>query len=430
MRIRIIFILYLAIMLVTAIAAYGFLTDQTYETRDMVYYNEQLCNVSRALEQGTDPKTAEAVFSCSLLFTEDKNYKTKLNELISSGAVIFDLETDGGIIGKAAWKEEQSHFETMRSGLQRRSAIIWLTLFLCGALLLFFIYIFYIRPFQKLKEYTGQIAKGNLDLPLPIHRNNFFGAYTESFDLMRVELKKAKEREYQANKSKKELVAELSHDIKTPVSTIKAVCEVIRARETGQTPARVSGTFEAEQSQEDLRFRKGIDMIEEKADTIARLADNMFHATLEELSILKVEPKEESSLELEAFFVKMKGYGNISVSGELPECLVFMDKLRLEQVIDNIIHNSLKYAGTPIIVRFIEQTDGIVIRIKDSGDGLPEEEMARITEKYYRGSNAEGKSGSGLGLYLAKNFMEQMKGGLELYCEDGFIAELFLRKAA
>ena len=431
MRVRFILILYGAVLLFTALAAYGFLTENTYDTRNMVYYNEQLNLVSRALEQGTDFKTAEAAFSCSILFTEDKDYKTKLNELISSGAVILDLEKEGKIIGKAAWMEEQSHFEKMRSGLLKGTAIIWLVLFLTGSSLLLAVYVFYIRPFQKLKRYTGQIAKGDLDLPLPIRRNNFFGAYTESFDLMREELKKAKEREYQANKSKKELVAELSHDIKTPVSTIKAVCEVLRARETGTDALKgVSRTIGARQIPNAWRFWKGIDMIEEKADTIARLADNMFHATLEELSVLKVEPKEESSLALGAFFAKRQEYGNISVSGEIPECLVFMDKLRLEQVIDNIIHNSLKYAGTPISVSFYEQKDGIMIRIKDEGDGLADEEMAHITEKYYRGSNTEGKSGSGLGLYLAKNFMEQMKGGLELYCENGFIAELFLRKAA
>ena len=52
----------------------------------------------------------------------------------------------------------------------------------------------------------------------------------------------------------------------------------------------------------------------------------------------------------------------------------------------------------------------------------------QITEKFYRGSNAKGKAGSGLGLYLAKIFMEQMQGGMECYNEEGFVVELFLRK--
>ena len=66
--------------------------------------------------------------------------------------------------------------------------------------------------------------------------------------------------------------------------------------------------------------------------------------------------------------------------------------------------------------------------IKDRGEGVAEDELALLSGKFYRGSNAEGKSGSGLGLYLVENFMTQMKGGMECYCEDGFVVELFLKK--
>lgn len=72
----------------------------------------------------------------------------------------------------------------------------------------------------------GADCRGNLDLPLEMDRQNLFGAFTESFDLMRSELKKARLAEAKANAEKKELVAKLSHDIKTPVASIKAAAEV------------------------------------------------------------------------------------------------------------------------------------------------------------------------------------------------------------
>ena len=193
-----------------------------------------------------------------------------------------------------------------------------------GYLLLFLLYLSVIRPFHKLEKFAGAVAKGNLDLPLPMDRGHFFGSFTESFDLMREELKLAREREYQANQSKKELVAELSHDIKTPVATIKANCEL-----------GLATTKEASSTE---KFR----VIETKASTIEKLVDNLFHATLDELQVLKVEPVETTSSAILKMLEEMKYYGNIRTEGQLPACLVWMDELRFSQVLDNIVYNSYK----------------------------------------------------------------------------------------
>ena len=75
-----------------------------------------------------------------------------------------------------------------------------------------------------------------------------------------------------------------------------------------------------------------------------------------------------------------------------------------------------------------KSTEGIRITIRDHGKGVPDDELALITEKFYRGSNAKGKSGSGIGLYLSKSFMRQMGGEMYYYNDEGFVVELFLRK--
>ena len=227
---------------------------------------------------------------------------------------------------------------------------------------------------------------------------------------MREELKQARESEYQANISKKELIAELSHDIKTPVATIKATCEVLQA------------------TQSDKEILRKVGVIAGKSEMIERLIDNMFHATMEELALLRVEPTEESSLIIPEMFRDFKYYGQITLINEIPECLLFIDKLRFQKALDNIINNSYKYAGTEVRVSFAENKDGVIVMIKDRGEGVAEDELALLSGKFYRGSNAEGKSGSGLGLYLVENFMTQMKGGMECYFEDGFVVELFLKK--
>ncbi len=140
-------------------------------------------------------------------------------------------------------------------------------------------------------------------------------------------------------------------------------------------------------------------------------------------------PSEEASTCIEEMFLGLTGYGNLQIENHIPECLLIIDKLRMNQVVDNIVNNAFKYAKTAVYVSFSSKEDGVGIRIRDEGSGVPEEDLARVTEKFYRGHNANGESGSGLGLYLAKLFMEKMQGHMTIYNDNGFVVELYLRKA-
>lgn len=393
--------------------------DSKQNIPDMVWYNREVRTIETELERGNSREAIEKEHGCRLLFPSDSDYQSRLNEYMMYNSMIMDLYVndnftgdalEGVFAGKAIWQMKQERYDILRDRMQWEVIVfgIFLLFLIYGVLLI--LYLNYIRPFRILQEFTAQVAKGNLELALPIRKNNFFGAFTESFDLMRQELKRARESEYRANISKKELIAELSHDIKTPVATIKATCEVLQVTE----------------QKEDTLCKIGI--IAGKAEMIDNLVGNMFHATMEELEILKVEPAEKSSLVIPEMFHDFKYYGQITLENNIPECLLYFDKLRLQQVLDNIINNSYKYAGTQVVVSFTESAEGIMIRIRDFGQGIAEEELALIKEKFYRGSNTEGKSGSGLGLYLADNFMKQMNGEMECYNEDGFVVELFLHK--
>ena len=219
---------------------------------DMVYYNRQLKQVETELEsllaEGQTVSESdkddvlldevvreiEADYDCIVLLRQSENYGQRLNELISDGAVIFDYFHNGELAGKIAWEMAKNRYESLSRKRAEAVFIIVAVLTVAGYLLLAVIYYLFIRPFHVLERFSGDVAKGNLDFSLPMKKRNMFGAFTESFDIMREELKNAREREYQANISKKELVAELSHDIKTPVSTIKATCEVMQITEKNQ----------------------------------------------------------------------------------------------------------------------------------------------------------------------------------------------------
>ena len=384
-------------------------------------------------------------------------------------------------IYRQVWDQANLSFQKNRDEALAFGCAVWGVILLLGYLFLFFTYRLLIKPLKEMESFAGEIAKGNLDVQLPMHRWNAFGSFTESFDLMREELKASKEREREAEKAKREMVAELSHDLKTPVATIKATCEVMDLkltmklekeerelsailRKSDVDDARVEGdpthldvpsNDEKSMNEDALAAKEKLRQIEEnvreiqenlekisyitnKADTIHQLVGNVFRVTLDDMQEIKVEPKEYDSRLIEGYFKSLKEYGNVILENHVPECLVYVDRLRMEQVIDNVVGNSYKYAGTDVHVSFEETEslpgkDGgrnkfIKITIRDEGPGVPEEELSLITQKFYRGKDAQEKQGYGLGLYLVKWYMEKQGGGMEYHNDHGFVVELLVKK--
>ena len=345
---------------------------------------------------------------------------------------------------KKIWNNLNSNLEQGRDMMLKYVIIFWAGLLVIGIIFILVIHHFMIKPVKEMENFASEIAKGNLDVPLPIHRNNMFGSFTESFDIMREELKVSKEREFEAEKAKREMVAELSHDLKTPVATIRATCEVLdlKYKKEIEKTEELLKEKDNKEIEDRLTNLKGnlekIGYIYKKADTINELVGSVFRATLDDMQEIKIEPKENDSLIIESYFASLKEYGNIILDNHIPECLLIFDKLRMEQVIDNIVGNSYKYAGTDIHVSFAEtemlstakgsKNIFIKITIRDSGPGVPEEDLPLLTEKFHRGGNAGDKQGYGLGMYLANHYMEKQGGGMEYYNDHGFVVEILVRK--
>ncbi|MBO4449335.1 MAG: HAMP domain-containing histidine kinase [Clostridiales bacterium] len=414
MKIRVIAVLYTLIILACGLFLWSKLNKETAFDIDMLDLNTKVDEITDKLSSGTSKDSLESRFGCKITFLTDDNYDSVNNNFIRQGYSVFDYTEDGVIKGKIAFDARSGEFAAIRNN--SRSQLLWLlgTVYAAGLVLILVIWYFYIRPFNKLSDFAASVSKGNLDVPLNMNRRNYFGAFTESFDRMREELKQSSEREAAANRSKKELVAELSHDIKTPVATIKATCEVM------------------EMKYKDPDVQDKVSVIKSKASSVEHLVDNMFKATLDDLDELKVTPREESSLIIDDMLSDLRFYGTVIRKGEIPQCLILADKLRLEQVIDNIAGNSFKYAGTDLEVEYASDSENIRVILSDRGPGVPEDELAMLTTKFYRGSEASGsgKDGSGLGLYLASRFMEKMGGGLELRNREGggFTAEIIIPK--
>ena len=334
-----------------------------------------------------------------LLYQTREGLSETVSEAVFHRDTILTLEENGNIFGKILI------FNDMEAAFfwQKRTLLIFLAVGVllqccfCTGVMLYF-YHTRMKPFQKLKGFAERIADGNLDIPLQMDRRNVFGAFTESFDIMRTELKRARIAEAKANRAKRELTAQLSHDIKTPVASIKAASEV--------------GFAIAEND----KIKENYVRIIQKADQIDTLVTNLFTAAIEELEHLEVVPLDLDGRTLAQILESADDMGRAKLP-VIPDCLLYADKLRLQQVFDNIFANSYKYANTDILVSAKKEAGCLLVSIEDRGGGVKEEERPLLTEKFKRGSNAGQIEGAGLGLYISKRFLQEMGG--ELILENG-----------
>ena len=272
-----------------------------------------------------------------------------------------------------------------------------------------------ITPFKKMEGFASKVAEGNLDEPLEMDRYNVFGKFSESFDIMRTELKTSRERELALQKKERELVASLSHDLKTPITGIKLTTELLKAKH------EMSAS-----SGEDPEIEK-LNNIWQKADEIDNLVSDLFSSTLDDLGEFKVSCRDEESGVI-SDIIRRYDDRTMVTEGDLPKVIINVDVKRLSQVIGNIITNSYKYAGTKIDVSYGLIDGFLEMKIRDYGPGVPENELSLIANKFYRGKNwrESEQDGNGLGLYIANTLMQKMNGELIPESRDGFIVTLLI----
>ena len=348
----------------------------------------------------------------NLLYKTRDGLSESVNEAIKTRGLILDLKVDEKTVGKIIFDYNMG---VQLNGLKKNIIVVFSMI---GCLQIVIIVLWYIylkrsiiKPFNDLSGFASRVAEGNLDMPLEMDKGHIFGAFTESFDLMRTELKKARLAEKKASDDKKEMVAKLSHDIKTPVASIKSTSEV------GMAITKEEKT------------RKMFGVINAKTDQIKTLVDNLFTSSVHDITEIEVNPGMQPSDVVEGL-VRNADYLKRAGGFTVPKCDVYFDKLRLQQVFDNIFMNSYKYADTAMKVSAELASDYLVIRVSDEGPGVKEEELPLIREKYKRGSNAKDKDGAGLGLYLTGYFMDKMDGKLGIRNLDkGLEVSVYIRVA-
>lgn len=368
-----------------------------------------------------------------ILYKMDSIYRNedRQNMLVSLNEIEKLTEQDG-VSPAQEQIDDMTHKLRQKENDENKSMRLYAAgIYLCSiffmAVIFAYVYIKIMRPFSKLEKYAGELAKGNLDVALNYERTNIFGSFTWAFDHMRREISKARVCEREAIENNKTVISTLSHDIKTPISSIRTYAEGLRAN--------MDTNLE--------RKERYLKVIMNKCDEVTELTNDLFLHSIADLDKLQIGMEKcDVSQVISQTVEEMQGdKPDIKLIGSRESCIIEADEKRLRQVLENIISNSRKYAkDTDIDIWYMKKTiyyemaeiknntaGAVEIHIKDHGEGIPDEDMPFIFDKFYRGMNSAGESGAGLGLYIVKYIMQQMNGDVELINrEDGLEAVLYL----
>ncbi|MFW6035833.1 MAG: sensor histidine kinase [Halothermotrichaceae bacterium] len=270
---------------------------------------------------------------------------------------------------------------------------------------LIYIYKYIVRPMKRVSKIPEQLATGHIEKLSVPHKHQYFNDFIWGLDMLREQLQAEKNRNYKLEKERRSLVAGLSHDIKTPLSSIK-----------NYTIALKEGIYEESEEQ-----NKAFEIILNKTEIIEKLTKELLESSIEEINTSAVEVKAEEvymsdidqllnqiiQQKIELLHMEYK-------TAELKEDLLVIANLdALSQVFDNIIENAVKYGDlNKIEVTYYSVEYYQCISIENTGNQIAENEIKHIFTSYYRGSNVQNEPGYGLGLYICKKMMKGIEGDI------------------
>lgn len=261
-------------------------------------------------------------------------------------------------------------------------------------------------PLVKLKKATKNIKEGNLDFVLEVEGNDEFSQLCQDFEEMRKRLKESTKEKILMDKENKELISNISHDLKTPITAVKGYVEGIMDG-VADTPEKMdryvrtiyNKTNEMDHLINELTFYSKIDT-------------NRIPYTFSKLNVEDYfsDCAEELGLEMETRGIELV-YANYVEKG----VQVIADGEQIRRVIHNIVSNAIKYMEKPrgiIQLRVKDVGDFIQVEIEDNGKGIAAKDLPYIFDRFYRTdvSRNSSKGGSGIGLSIVKKIMEDHGG--------------------
>ena len=293
--------------------------------------------------------------------------------------------------------------------------VIVLILVLTSLGLSFWIYRGVIGPLEQLKKATQNIKDGNLDFTVEPCGVAEINDLCEDFEEMRIRLKETAEEKVEFDKENKELISNISHDLKTPITAVKGYVEGIMDG-VANTPEKMD---------------RYIRTIYNKANEMDRLINELtFYSKIDTNRIPYTFSKihiadyfddcvEELNLELDAQHVDLTYFNYLE-----DDPIVIADAEQIKRVINNIVSNSIKYMDKShkvINIRLRDVGDFVQVEIEDNGKGIATKDLTKIFDRFYRTDTSRNstRGGSGIGLSIVKKILEDHGGKVWATSKEG-----------
>jgi signal transduction histidine kinase len=322
--------------------------------------------------------------------------------------------------------DQYVRFEFIEGGNTAFFDVLLLINSICGALFLFaLILLLYLRqtlikPFAEFNALPLLLAKGHLDTPLAENKSRYFGRFIWGLDNLRETLRAQRAQALSLERERKTITLALSHDIKTPLSAMRLYTQALQ-----------EGLYDDPE-----RRQKTLVSIIQKTDEIEDYLNRLVRSSSEDLLQIDVTNGEFflddllTSLQ-QAYAEKLEILGVPLRLGSHTNRLLAGDQERALEALENLFENALKYGnGTVLDLNFLEEDGALLVTLANRGNSLPAAETTHIFESFWRGSNAQGISGNGLGLYIVRKIMQQIGGDVYATAQSDTMAVTLVFKLA
>lgn len=292
--------------------------------------------------------------------------------------------------------------------------------------LVLWIYHSIVTPIHMLQVATQNIKNGNLDFEVEVHNKDEIGELCKDFEEMRIRLKDNAEEKLRSEQQSKELISNISHDLKTPITAIKGYVEGLIDG--------VADTPEKQNKYLQTVYSKAIDMdhLINELSFYSKIDTNKIPYTFSRLNVVGYfeDCAEDLSRELEDEHIGFSYQNYVDDSVQM-----IADAEQIKRVINNIVGNSKKYSDktdTKIHMTIKDVGDFVQVEIEDNGKGIAAKDLPYIFDRFYRtdASRNSSKGGSGIGLSIVKKIMEDHGGKIWVTSKEGIgtVMYLVLRK--
>lgn len=369
-------------------------TDIIVRKGSELYYAGNMETAQAILPKLPDYGDADFSGESGIYYSEHNKFVRQIDFLFSDGdeGSVFVVTRVNALISK--------HL------LVDMSVAIFLILIFTSIMLTRWIHRGVFYPVTELNVAMQKIKDGNFEYALETNIKGEIGDLYHNYEDMRLRLKESTEENRESEKQNRELISNISHDLKTPITAIKGYVEGIMDG-VADTPEKMDKYIKTiynkandmERLINELTYYSGIDNNRIPYNFHRINVADYFRDCLEEVGI----DLEQRGIEL--------NYSNL-VS---PDTVVIADPEQMKKVINNIISNSIKYMDKPhgtIDIRILDEVDSIRIEIEDNGKGIAQKDLGRIFERFFRtdASRNSAQGGSGIGLSIVKKIIEDHGG--------------------